>query len=472
MTCGHPHSRGGTADHIPQRPAIEAGSTLRRVLIISPNFPPKSTADLHRVRTSLRHYARFGWQPTVLTMTPESSEGLNDAALADALPAGIDVRRVAAWDERRCRRFGFGHLAYRCLLPLYRAGCETLARDKYDVIFFSTTIFLCFVLGPLWKRRFGCRIVYDFQDPWYHGPLRPAGPTPGRAWKYRLDQMLARHLERFALKAADHVISVSDGYTQTLARRYPWLDDTDFTVVPFGAAEEDYEFVRRKGIAHGAFKADGGLTRWVSAGAVVAAMEPVLSVLFDVLAEVTHTDPRLAESLRVHFVGTNYGPAERASKRVEPLSAKYSLQEIVTEQPERIPYYQTLSLHGDSDALLLIGTSSPDYTPSKLLTCVLAKKPVMALCHRRSLMAKIAENLPNVFLATFDNSPADPDFRARIVKAIAWLRAPRFDVSAIEARLAPWSAKETTRIQCAIFDGICAAAPSATGSGDGAHARS
>ena len=36
---------------------------MRRVLIVSPSFPPISAADLHRVRMSLPYYREFGWEP-------------------------------------------------------------------------------------------------------------------------------------------------------------------------------------------------------------------------------------------------------------------------------------------------------------------------------------------------------------------------------------------------------------------------
>jgi hypothetical protein len=432
---------------------------MRRILVVSPNFPPKSTADLHRVRASLRHYSRFGWDPTVLSVTPESCEGLDDPMLAESLPPGIHLKRVEAWDERTCRRFGFRHLAYRCLLPLYRAGCEILEREHHDLVFFSTTVFLSFVLGPLWKRRFGCKIVYDFQDPWYHEHASQAVKAPGTRWKYRLDQKLARYLEPFALKSADHIISVSAGYVRDLSRRYPWLDASNFTILPFGAATDDYDFVHQRAVAHSVFDPKIALTRWVYAGAVVGTMNPVLEVFLQALAKLKVREPQFARGLRVYFVGTDYAPSERISKRVEPLLQGYGLQDVVEEHPGRVPYFQTLALYEDSDALLLFGSVSADYTASKLFNCLLAKKPVLALFHRRSLVAEIARQFPNVFLATFDETPSEPEFQAQVANGIEWLRAPSFEASAIDARLKPWSAEELTRIQCAIFDRVSSAVP-------------
>jgi Glycosyltransferase Family 4 len=366
------------------------------------------------------------------------------------------------WDESVCRRFGFRHLAYRSLFPLYRAGCEILKRERYDVVFFSTTVFLCFVLGPLWKRRFGCRIVYDFQDPWYSEQLTYTPETvPGIWWKYRLDQLLARYLERFALKSADHIISVSEGYVRSLTQRYSWLDSSKFTVLPFGSASDDYDFVHRHAIKQPIFKPDGRLLHWVYAGAVASDMQPVFGAFFRSLAQVTKETPEFVAQLRLHFVGTNYAPAARTNKLVESLASEHGVVGLMEEHPERIPYFQALALYEASDALLLVGSISADYTASKLFNCLLAKKPILALFHRRSLVAGIARQFPNVFLAVFDETPSDPEFQAEVARGIEWLRSPTFDVAAIDAGLRPWSAEEMTRAQCAIFDrAVSLAAPS------------
>src|SRR5207248_5961270 len=140
-----------------------------------------------------------------------------------------------------------------------------------------TTVFLAFVLGPLWKRRFACKIVYDFQDPWYseQSPYTPA-TVPGTWWKYRLDQSLARYFERFALKSADHIISVSDGYVRCLTQRYAWLNPCKFTVLPFAAANEDYKFVCDHAIKQTIFDPDSRLLHWVYAGRAGPDMDPVL----------------------------------------------------------------------------------------------------------------------------------------------------------------------------------------------------
>jgi Glycosyl transferase 4-like domain len=433
---------------------------MRKVLIVSPRFPPKNAADIHRVRMSLPWYRRFRWAPTVLCVDPATADSVDDPLLAQTLPPDVPVTRVRAWSEETCRRFGFGELSYRSVVALYRAGCRMLAREKYDVVFFSTTVFLTFALGPLWKRRFGCKVVYDFQDPWYdERTIYTRETVPGSWWKYRVGQRLARHLEKFALESADHVISVSPGYVSDLMRRYPWLDRAKFTILPFPGSRHDYDFIHRHAIKQRIFDPADRSLHWVYAGRAGPDMDPVLRTLFQCLAHARARDPELGARLRVRFVGTNYASAQRTFKLVEPLAREHGVADLVEELSERIPYFETLSLYEASDAVLLIGSTFSDYTASKLLSCVLSKRPILALLHRQSLASDLAARFANVFLATFDASPAEPDFQAQVLKGIAWLRSPSFDATAIDAQIKPWSAEESTRHQCEIFDTVCSVAP-------------
>lgn len=430
---------------------------MRKVLIVSPRFPPNSAPDLHRVRTSLPYYRYFGWEPTVLCITADSTGGVEDPLLAEGLPKDVEIVRVAAWSERKCRRFGFGHTDYRSWWPLYQAGEKLMKENHYDLVFFSTTAFPSFLMGPLWKKRYACRVVYDFQDPWYDASrsIYTKATAPGSWWKYRLGQEMARVFEKHVLKSADHVISVSEGYVKNLSALYPWLTADQFTVLPFGVATMDYCVVERQRVEHGLFGRDKNLVHWVYAGRGGTDMEPALAVFFQQLAALRSREPEFAVRLRVHFVGTNYGPPGRTRKLIEPLAIRYGVQGLVEEKVERIPYYQALSLYASADAILVIGSNSADYTASKFFNCVAAKKPVLALFHRSSMAAKLAPNFPNVAMAGFDADASEPEFAEAVADGIEWLRNPQFDPAKIDKELAPWSAEESTRGQCSIFSRVC-----------------
>ena len=268
---------------------------MGKVLIVSPNFPPKNTADLHRVRTSLPYFRKFGWTPTVLCVSPEYCEGIDDPSLTQSVPPDIEVIRVPAWRQSISRKFGFGLLDYRALFSLYRAGNRLLAGSRFDVVYFSTTVFLTFILGPVWKRRFGCKIVYDFQDPWYlETSPYTAKNAPGGWLKYKVTQVLAKYLEPVALRSADHIVSVSEGYVRMLRKRYAWMPASRFSVIPFGAAPRDYELAAQLGARAAASAADDRPVIWVSAGRAGPDMDPILTVFFRKLFALRQQEPLFA----------------------------------------------------------------------------------------------------------------------------------------------------------------------------------
>src|SRR5947209_4848059 len=173
---------------------------MRRVLIISPHFPPVNAPDHQRIRMSLPYLGEFGWEATVLAVKAECVEGATlDPLLQKTTPYEIEVIRVGAVSSKLTRYLGLGSLAVRALPFLWRSGNRLLepenkqqttdevqqARKKIDLVYFSTTQFPVTILGPIWKRRFGVPYVVDFQDPWLDDYYRRTGtPPPGGKLKY------------------------------------------------------------------------------------------------------------------------------------------------------------------------------------------------------------------------------------------------------------------------------------------------
>jgi hypothetical protein len=230
------------------------------------------------------------------------------------------------------------------------------------------------------------------------------------------------------------------------------MREADFTVLPFGVAQADFDFLKNNNVRHNIFPANPDRVRWVYAGRVGPDMFSILEILFRQLAAVKAERPDVARRLDIYFVGTNYSPAERTFDVVAPLAGKYEVGDMVVEHSQRIPYFETLSLYCESDGILLIGADSCDYTASKLFNCILARKPVLALFHAESLVSRMAPAFSNVFLCSFHMTPAEPAFEATLSHGLKWLEDVKIDGSAISTRLAPWSAEELTRKQCAIFD--------------------
>ena len=66
---------------------------MKRVLVVSPHFPPMNAPDMQRVRMSLPHFEEFGWRPYVLAAEATGSDVL-EPLLLRTLPPDVRVERV------------------------------------------------------------------------------------------------------------------------------------------------------------------------------------------------------------------------------------------------------------------------------------------------------------------------------------------------------------------------------------------
>ena len=106
-----------------------SAAPLRRVLIVSPHFPPINAPDLQRVRMSLPHYRACGWEPIVLCVGDAWQDGVREPGLADTLPPDIRIVRVPALPRRWTRLLGVGNLGLRCWPHFLFAGARLLRLD-------------------------------------------------------------------------------------------------------------------------------------------------------------------------------------------------------------------------------------------------------------------------------------------------------------------------------------------------------
>src|SRR5882672_4441168 len=184
---------------------------MRRLLMISPHFPPDSSAGTHRVRLLAPHLEAYGWTPTVLTVDERDYEGRVDPALRSLVPVSLAIERARAMSPRLSRAVGFGDLGLRALPGLRRAAFRLCERDRFDAVFITIYPTYPAVLGPMIKRRFRVPFVLDYQDPWVGAWGRDVGGGAAGAVdiKSRSTRALAERLEPRVLRAAAGVTAVS-----------------------------------------------------------------------------------------------------------------------------------------------------------------------------------------------------------------------------------------------------------------------
>jgi hypothetical protein len=421
---------------------------MKKLLVVSPNFAPLNTPEMHRVRTSLPYFEDFGWQPYVLTVDSRYQSGVvEEPRLLNTVPTNVPIRRTGALPLGLMQTVGIRNIALRAFLHLYRAGAQIIAREAIDLVYISTTMFPAMALGRLWRARFGTPYVLDMQDPWVDDSNDSARQLPKARWA----RLLHGVLEPFTMRRVAGLIAVSSAYADTLRRRYPWISPDRCVTVPFGAATADFDEAAR-GTWQNPFFGNDGSIHGVYAGAVSPAMRTAARILFRALTKAQTLSPRAA-TVRLELVGTSYAGAGREQKALDAEAKEERVEERVREWPERIPYFNTLRLLRDSDFLIVLGSTASDYVPSKLFQYILAKRPIVAVVHEGSPTVDILRRSRAAVVATFRGADDIEGAADRLSHALAELcegrlEAPDTDWSVVSR----FDAAELTRQQCALFD--------------------
>lgn len=374
---------------------------MPRLLIVSPHFPPVNTPDMQRIRMSLPHFVDAGWEIVVLTVQDNQPLAPIEPDLLSTVPRAVKVVRAGAFSRRWSRFVGVNNLGLRTLPFLYATGRQLLARDAFDLVYFSTTQFIVCCLGRLWQLEFETPYVIDLQDPWlsdyYEQPVAP--PPPG-GWKYRISRGLAKLLEGWTLRRAAHVISVSGHYLAMLQHRYRWFGQTDGTVLTFGAPDADFTVARRKVGLAPAMLPETTSIKIAYAGRLGPDMRPALEVLFAAIAQFKAA-PRPFE---LFFFGTSYAPAAQGAATTTELAARHGISHLVHEKTARIGYIDSLRIMLETDLALLLGSEDSAYSPSKIYPTLLARKQTLAVAPVDSVLEAKVRELGGAALVPF---PAD-----------------------------------------------------------------
>ena len=337
------------------------------------------------------HLPHYGWEPTVVSVDPQGYESRLDPGLARLVPERLRVIRCRAWSPRWTRRIGVGDLGLRALSGL-RGACSALLRgERFDALFITTYPIYPALLGPMLKRRFGVPFVLDYQDPWVGAWGKTVGGgTEGRPdSKSRLSRALAMKLEPRVVRAADAITAVSNLTYEQLRLRYPEIRETPCAAIPLGAEPADFEQLRRCPRPNPYFDPKDGGFHLCYVGTLLPLGFETLRAVLNAVRLLRERRPELYGSLRLHFFGTSNQTRPDASLRVLPIAREMGVADCVTEIAPRIDYLDALTVQDQANAILLMGSSEPHYTASKLYPALLSGRPILAACHQASSVVEI-----------------------------------------------------------------------------------
>jgi hypothetical protein len=382
---------------------------LKKILILHPHFPPSNLASVHRPRLFTQHLPSFGWEPTMLVVHEDFYEEKLDWNLHKLLSPQLKIVKVAASAVGK-KRF-IGDIGLRAFFQLYRKAKWLIKNEGFDFLYIPIPSFYCALLGRLLNRSTNIKYGIDYIDPWVHF-FPGSEKLYSRHW---FSTKLAKILEPIAVKKASLITGVAEGYYLPVIERNNLQSKVVHGAMPYGGEEQDHASIKHLNTKPYLFQKKDKLVL-VYAGAMLPKAYVALEQIFMSISIASQN----FSQIEFHFIGTGSKATDNNSFNVKPLAEKYGLwQNIVFEYPARIPYLDVLVHLNAADAVFVLGSTEPHYTPSKVYQAVLSKKPVYAVLHSQSTASNILKSsnagtvtnitedtvhdLSNQFLADFNS---------------------------------------------------------------------
>lgn len=407
---------------------------------------------MQRVRMSLPYFSDFGWVAEVVVVHERYSDVIKDPLLLQSLPANVKIYKVKAFDKKWTSKIGLGSMALRSLPYYFLKVNYLLKKEKYKLIYFSTTQFAVCILGAYWKKKYNVPYVIDMQDPWHSDYYRnkPKEQQPKKYWfSYRLN----KYMEPIAVKSCDGLISVSDDYIKDLKERYPGIKDLPSATITFGAFSPDFQIADEN---KSSFKPLllPGFRNVVYIGRGGIDLHNAIAPVFKQLKQGLKDKPEKFGKLKFYFIGTSYAASGEGALTMLPLAEKFGAAQCVVELTDRISFYHTLVTLKQADALFIPGSDDPKYSASKIYPYLLTKKPLLAVFNSKSPVIKILEEYGANYVYSYD---ATPDIDHKIGNFLNdlfkdGLREQLYNEHALEK----YSAENMARRQCELFNLVIA----------------
>ncbi len=366
---------------------------MKKILIITPHYPPSNLAAVHRSRLFAQHLPAFGWEPLILTVHEDFYEEELDWNLHQLLPSHQQIEKVKAFKITKPRLIG--DIGLRAFFQLRKKALELVKKEQIDFVFVPIPSFYVSLIGTYLNKKTGVKYGIDYIDPWVHR-FPGSDKLFSRHW---FSTKLAEWLEPKAVKDASLITGVAEGYYKAVIERNPSLQKNClFGAMPYGGEAMDHERLKTLQLQPYLFQRNQKL-QMVYAGAMLPKAYQPLEEIFRAVAA---NKDAFAE-IEFHFIGTGKSPNDATGYNIKPLAEKYGLwQTVVFEYPKRIPYLDVLIHLDAADAVFILGSTEPHYTPSKAYQGVLSGKPVLAVLHSASTAVQVLEESCSGIVLSFN----------------------------------------------------------------------
>lgn len=315
---------------------------MRKLLMITYDFPPARTSGIYRPVKFVKHLRSFGWEPIVLTARNTSALAKDDTLLKD-IPAGVRVVRTFSVDlfelTRRLHDFLYrrkstgglsreearaadrvapnpapgadpkrGWLKRYFFHPLndfaeewlfipdrmigwfpfaFVAALRIMVREKPDVVFSTSTPQTSHVVGLCLKLLFRKPWIVDLRDNWFIGHENYHRSN----LRCKLDHWLCRQF----LSRGDQVVTMAEGNADDLLAAFPDPEKSKYQAITNGFDRDDFPEVP---VSHGPDHSDKLVLLHIG-----TLYDGTAGQFFHALADLYAEDPYNLNNIQSEFIG-------------------------------------------------------------------------------------------------------------------------------------------------------------------------
>ena len=288
---------------------------MKKVLIISYNFPPVGGAGVQRPVKFVKYLRDFGWEPVVLTVA-NPSVPVYDTGLLNDIPDRVAVYGARTLEPSYAQKQGFvasgtslkssikslfKKVVAQFMLPdlqilwwpdLIVKLVQIIRRERPSVLFVSAPPFSSFLPVVTVGKIMGVPVILDYRDEWAFSRDQ---------WENAIKHNLARRLdlifERFSIKQCSAFTAANESYVSGIYSAYPNVSADKGFVVTNGFDEDDLNPLVHKDL----LARNDSQISIVYTGTVWKATS--LNTFISVLKNLLKMEPALRDVLRVKIFG-------------------------------------------------------------------------------------------------------------------------------------------------------------------------
>lgn len=370
---------------------------MKKIIIVSPHFPPSNLAAVHRSRLFAQHLPKFGWEPIIVTVHEKYYEEQLDYNLEKLLPKQLRIVKTKALATTPVRLVG--DIGVRGFYQMYKAIIKLIKTEKIDFLYIPIPSHFAGMLGILVHKKTKIPYGIDYIDPW----VQTWPGTEKLFSKHWWSMKLANWLEPIAVKDASLITGVAEGYYKDVLERNPKLKHSCITAaMPYGGEKLDHLVIKDIKNKNLLFQKTNGVLDFVYAGAMLPRAYNPLEEIMKAICK----NKALFKDVRFHFIGSGKSPNDINGHNIKNMAIKYELWETVFfEYPSRIPYLEVLVHLDAADGAFILGSTEAHYTPSKVYQAALSNKPIFAILHSASTACQIIKESNVGIVLDFNGEP-------------------------------------------------------------------